>query len=351
MDPTMVTPPPERVLVKEVNWLGDLVMSLPALRAVRRAFPHARLAVLVRQELAPFFAGAIWIDDVMAYTLSRGARGVVERIRIIAALRTWRFDLAILFPKSFDAALWPALARVPQRVGFASDARGWLLTRSTVPTQQSLESHQVHSYLQMLRDTLGIDGDPSDCAPDVDELARGRMRAWLATHRRHPGGRLIALAPAAAFGPAKEWPQRHYAALIDLLAERHEVECVLIGSGGERDRCLAVAAASRHGALIAAGEADVGDSVALLSLCAGFAGNDSGAMHVAGALGIPTVGLYGSTEPRHTGPLGPRTAVIYHPLDCSPCLQRTCRFGHYNCLTQIAADEVATALYDLGGLG
>ena len=347
----MQAPPPSRVLVKEVNWLGDLVMSLPALRAVRHALPRAELTVLVQEKLASFFAGAKWIDVVMPYTLARGARGLADRLRIVAALRARRFDLAILFPKSFDAAAWPALARIPRRVGLASDARGWLLTRSTVLTPHTLQSHQVHSYLHMLRDTLGIDGDPADCTPDVDQGARTRMGAWLTARRRQPTGPLIALAPAAAFGPAKEWPQQHYAALIDLLAERHHAECVLVGTAAERDRCAAVAAASRRGALVAAGEADVGEGVALLSLCAGFAGNDSGAMHIAGALGIPTIGLYGSTEPARTAPLGPRTSVIYHPLECSPCLQRTCRFGHYHCLTQITADEVATALRDLGALG
>ena len=137
-------------------------------------------------------------------------------------------------------------------------------------------------------------------------------------------------------------------ALIDLLAQRDDAECVLVGSAGERRKCEEVVAASKAGALIAAGETSVGELLALLSLCDGFAGNDSGSMHVAGALGIPTVGLFGSTNPERTGPLGPKTTVVYHRIECSPCLQRTCRFGHYNCLTQIAAEEVAHALHELG---
>ena len=120
----MLAPLPERVLVKEVNWLGDVVMSLPALKAVRRALPQAHLAVLVKRELASFFDGAHWIDEVIAYTVARGMRGLADRYGIVAQIRSRRFDVAILFPKSFEAALWTTLARVPRRAGWRTDARG-----------------------------------------------------------------------------------------------------------------------------------------------------------------------------------------------------------------------------------
>lgn len=338
-----------RVLVKELNWLGDVVMSLPALRAVRRAFPEARLVVLIKQELASFFDDATGIDEVLPYAMRPGWRGLRDLRHIVAAVRTRRFDVAIIFPKSFASALWPALARIPRRAGFVSDARGWLLTDKTALPRQD-GSHQVHLYLKLLHETLHIDGSSTDFAPEVSEAHRRTMERWLAERRRRPDGPLIALAPAAAYGPAKEWPAASYAALIDLLASRYGAECVLVGSPGERHKCMAVAAATRGGPLIAAGETSVGEALALLSLCAGFAGNDSGSMHVAGALGIPAVGLYGSTNPQRTGPLGERTAILYHPIECSPCMKRTCRFGHYNCLKQITPEEVAQALDALGAL-
>ena len=347
----LATPAPNRVLVKATNWLGDVVMSLPALRAVRTAYPRAHLAVLVKQELAGFFDGSAWIDAVLPYTLRRGLQGLADRRRIVADLRARRFDLAVLFPNSFESAFWSVLARVPRRAGFARDARGLLLTHKTSPVPAILETHQVQYYLYMLKHTLGIAGRPEAFAPDVHAPHREKMRAWLAARRKRPNGKLIALAAAAAFGPAKEWPAERYAALVDLLAERHGAECVLVGAPSERRKSESVAAASRQGALVAAGETHVGEALALLSLCAAFAGNDSGSMHVAGALGLPTVGIYGSTRADRTGPLGPRTKVIYHPLECSPCLQRTCRFGHYQCLTQIPAEEVTQALEGLGVWG
>jgi heptosyltransferase-2 len=126
---------------------------------------------------------------------------------------------------------------------------------------------------------------------------------------------------------------------------------VLVGTPAERARCTEIANASRAGAIVAAGETDVGDLVALLSLSQGFAGNDSGAMHVAGALGIPTVGIFGSTDPNRTGPLGPLTRVLYERIACSPCLDRTCRFGHYECLKRISVEQVVDALSSLGAIG
>lgn len=335
-----------RVLVKEVNWLGDLVISLPALAALHRAWPQAQLAVQVRRELAGFFDGFDWIE-ALPYDFGAGVRGFVDRLRYASRLRARGFDLAVLFPRSFDAALVPALARIPRRVGWRSDGRRLLLTDPVEPPRR--EGHQSLEYFDLLRRGLGIDAEAPGIALPVAERHLTAVREWLTRRRPHPSKPLIAMAVAAAYGPAKEWPGARYAALIDLLTDLG-AECVLIGAANERGRCEAVAARSRAGALVAAGDVDLGETIALLSLCQGFAGNDSGAMHVAGALGIPTVGLFGSTSPDRTAPLGPRTHVIYHKVECSPCLQRTCRYGHYDCLHRIEAAEVVEALRSLGAL-
>lgn len=337
-----------RILVKEVNWLGDVVMSLPALRAVRTAFPRAHLAVLIKQELASFFDGAAWLDEVIPYRLGRGlVARVADRRRIAATLRAGNFDLAILFPNSFDSALWPFLARIPRRAGYARDGRGLLLTDKTRPTPEILETHQVHYYLHLLRETLGLHGSPQDFTPDIHAPSREKMRAFLAQRRRRPAAPLVSLAVAAAYGPAKEWPAEHFARLIDLLAERHGAECVLVGAPGERRKAEAVAAQSQAGAVMAAGETSVGEALALLSLCSGFVGNDSGSMHAAGALGLPTVGIFGSSRPDRTAPLGPRTRIVHQDIPCSPCLKRTCRLGHYACLRKLAPETVMAAFEEL----
>ena len=351
---TMSTPPsaalnhPSRVLVKEVNWLGDLVISLPALKAVRRRFPGSHLAVLVKAELAGFFDGCDWIDEVIAYRRARGMRGLAMQSRIIAELRARRFDLAILFPNSFSSALWTALGSVRRRAGYATDARGLLLTDKARPDAATLDGHQAGYWLGMVKQTVGAEGDPADCMLTAAPGNRERMVATLAARRKSPGSRLIAIAPAAAYGPAKEWPAEQYAALIDLLAAEGNAECVMVGAPAERQRCERIAALAHSGAIVTAGETGIGELIAMLSLCDGFVGNDSGPMHLAGALGVLTVALFGSTNPRRTGPLGPRVNVIWRPPACAPCLARTCRFGHYECLTRIAPREVFDAL--LAGL-
>ncbi len=329
------------MLVKEVNWLGDIVMSQPALRAVRDAYPNAHLAVLVKQELASFFDGAAWIDATIPYRIRKGWRGLDDQRQLVRQLRQQNFDLAVLFPDSFQSALWAAAAGIPERIGYDRDARRWLLTRAVPRTPDTLVGHQVGYRLRLLREALGIDGDPNAFAIDVAAASSERMRTWLAARRRRPDRPLIALAAGAAYGPAKQWPAERFAALADLLADRTGAECVLVGSPGERAISEDVVRRARSEVLLAAGQTTVGELVALLRLCDGFAGNDSGAMHVAGALGLPTVGIFGSTRPDRTAPLGAATEVVYHAIECSPCLARTCRFGHYRCLTEISAEEIA----------
>lgn len=332
-------------MVKEVNWLGDLVMSLPALRAIRRTYSDSTLAVLVKAELAGFFAGLRWVDEVIPYSVRQGMPGIRDRARIVASLRKRGFDLAVLFPNSFESALWVWLAGIPRRAGFIADGRGPMLTDKAAVTPAAMDAHQGNYWLEMVRGTLAADGDPADAGLEPDHSTRARMQLWLTERRHNPShGKLIAIAPSAAYGPAKEWPLASFASLIDSLASQTDAECVVVGSPGEQAKCEQVAASSRSGAIVAAGATDVAELIALLSLCDGFVGNDSGSAHLAAALGIPAIAIFGSTNPARTSPLGPRARVIYRSLECSPCLDRTCRFGHYNCLTQISPEEVADAL-------
>jgi heptosyltransferase-2 len=199
----------------------------------------------------------------------------------------------------------------------------------------------------MLRGTLGIRGSELDCSIQASRSHISEVAGWLEPLRK-TGARLIALAPGAAYGPAKQWPQAYYAGLVDLLANVYGAQSILVGSPTEFELCETIARAANHAPLIAAGRTNVGQLAALFSLCNGFAGNDSGSMHLAAAVGLPTVGIFGSTDPGRTGPIGRKTATVYHNVECSPCLQRTCRYNHYNCLLGIAPAEIAEALKKVG---
>ncbi len=339
---------PKRILVKEVNWLGDIVMSLPALKAVRASYPDAKISLLIKKELASFFDGASWLNEVIPYAIRKGWAGWGDRRRLVSEIRAKNFDLAVLFPNSFESAFWMRWAGIPERVGYARDGRGFLLSKMTKPSPEILEVHQVGYYLNMLKLTLGLEGSKDEYVPDVLSSSQAKMRTWIQEHHFGEKGNIIALAVAAAYGPAKEWPEEYYAELIDRLKEKWGACCVLVGAPGERPKCEAVAGSSRAGAMVAAGETSVGEALALLSICDGFAGNDSGSMHVAGALGLPTVGIYGSTRADRTGPLGPKTRILYQSIACSPCLKRTCMYGHYDCLKNIKPVQVLEALEGLG---
>jgi heptosyltransferase-2 len=344
----LAVPRPHRIVVKAVNWLGDLVMSGPALHAIRDTFPDAHLAVLVRRELASFFDGARWVDEVIPYRLRGGVAGLGDQFSVVRRIRAGRFDLAVVFPNSFQSALWMALAAVQWRAGYEAEHRGFMLTHKVAPRTDVERAHQAHRWLTMVAETIGAKGAAEACQLDVNLKSREKMHAWLASRRVRPERPLIALAPVAAYGPAKEWPIERYAALADLLAERHGAECVLVGGAADLAHCERIAGQCKRGAIVAAAETTVGELIALLSLCQGFVGNDSGGMHLAGALGVPTVAIFGSTNPARTGPMGPHCRIIYRGLECSPCLERTCRFGHYNCLREIAAEEAVGALQAFG---
>ena len=343
-----IVPAPKRILLKAVNWLGDIVMSLPAMRAIRRAYPDAHLTILIKKELTSFFDGANWLDEVLPYSVARGFGGLNDRLKIVGEIRSRHFDLAVLMPNSFESALWVTAAGIPRRAGYAVDARGALLTHKAGVPRDALEGHQVRYWLAMIRETLGLEGEAGEVAisPAAGHLAT--MRDWLGTHRRRPDAPLIAIAPAAAYGPAKEWRAAQFAALIDALSERIGAECVLVGAPSERAKCEEVASLSATGAMVSAGHTSIGELIAMLSMSSAFIGNDSGCMHLAGALGIPTVAIFGSTNPIRTGPSKTNSRVIWHHLECSPCLARTCRFGHYNCLREVQPGEALEALSSLG---
>jgi heptosyltransferase-2 len=323
-------------------------MTMPALAALRHYFPEAHLSVLVDDSLTSFFDGVSWINEVIPLRRDAKKFQTAELLQTASELRARRFELAVIFPNSFVSALRIRLARIPVRAGFARDGRRLLLTNRATPEAGLMNQHQVYYWPAMLKATLDIETDLNQLAIAVAPRHLDDMRRWLA-ERRNMLPKLIAVAPAAAYGPAKEWPPEHYAELVSALAKRG-VQSVLVGGKSDVAQCAQIASASDCGAIVAAGQTNVGQLMALLSWCDGFAGNDSGAAHLASALNIPSVVVFGSTNPLRTGPLGARTAILYKAIECSPCLARTCRFGHYRCLREISPAEALTALANLGAL-
>jgi heptosyltransferase-2 len=333
-----------KILVREVNWVGDAVLTLPTLDALDRRYPEAEIVVLGRSWVAGLFGRQRSVDRVVTYDSAGGHGGLAGRWTLARTLRADRFDLTVLFPNSFDAALVPWLAGIPVRVGYPTDGRRVLLTHPVKASARTGERHQVFRYLHLAR-ALGGDGDAlprlavsADAVRAADDL--------VAQHGVEAGDRWIAVNPGSVYGSAKRWPAERFAAAADALAIRRGAKVVLVGSGRETAVLHAVARAMRTPAVVPGGRMEIGMLPGLLRRARLLLTNDTGAMHVAAAVGTPVVAVFGPTDVEATGPLGPSCRTVREPVPCSPCLLRECPIDH-RCMLGITVEAVVRAAEEL----
>ena len=314
----------DRIVVRAPNWIGDVVLSLPAVRDLRRNFPAARIEVLARPWVAELYAA---VPEVDAVRLCAG------RARDAASLRG-AFDAAVILPNSFSSALAPWQARVPERWGYATSGRSLLLTRAgRVPAQVRGRS-QVYYYRAMLAAVgLKVSATPDASLSCPPEWA-SRGEAILGD-----GGPWIGLNPGASYGTAKRWLPERYAAVGDTLARRHGARVAIVGGAGERALGESIAFGMRAPARVLCGETGLAELAGVLTRLRVLVTNDSGPMHVAAALGVPVVAVFGPTDDAETGPVGDTHRIVREPVHCSPCKLRECPIDH-RCMTRIGADRV-----------
>lgn len=325
-----------RALVIAPQWIGDAVMSEPLM--ARLAARGERLTVAALPWVAPVYRAMPPVAEVLDLPFAHGRLDWSARR---ALGRSWRgrFDVAYVLPNSIKAALLPWFARVPRRLGYRGEGR-WLLLTGQRPNPPG-RPPMVPFYLALSGEPARGDERPR-MAFAADELARACAAVGVA-----PGG-YFAFAPGAEYGPAKVWPPAHYAALARALHGDHGVPVLLLGSGKEAALCEEIAAAAPGACRVLAGQTSLLDAMRLIGAARGLVSNDSGLMHVAAAFGLPQVAVFGSTSPEHTPPLNPRARVLWLRdelgLPCMPCFERTCRLGHYRCLTAVEPARVQAAL-------
>jgi len=320
-----------RLLVRAPNWVGDVVLSLPALRDLRRAFSGAQLSVLARPWVADLYRAAPEVDEIIP---SLGVRADVARLR-------GRFDAAVLLPNSFAVALVAWGARIPERWGFATDGRRALLTRAPRVPAAVRGRSQVYYYRAML-DGLGFDtAPPPDASLRCPDQWRARGRELLGSE-----GPWLGLNPGAFFGTAKRWLPERYGAVGDLVARRVGARVVLVGSKAERPLADQVAAGMSTKPRVLTGLTTLPELVGVLSCLDGFVTNDSGPMHLAAALGVRQVAVFGSTDWRETAPFTDRATVVREPTECAPCMQRECPIDH-RCMRGVTVERVTDAALEL----
>jgi heptosyltransferase-2 len=358
-----------RAVVIAPQWIGDAVMSEPLIATLAGRGEHVSVAAL--PWVAPVYRAMASVAAVESLPFAHGRLDWSAR-RALARQWRGRFDVAYVLPNSLKAALLPWLARVPLRVGYLGEQRRLLLNRrlANPPGRPPM----VAFYRALAQAAQGAHADapavpapvaehdqpwhgPHADAPGADAaprlaLASDRVARLLAQRGLAPRS-YVAMAPGAEFGPAKCWPAEHFADLARRLHADRGLTVVLLGSPKEAELAARIARLAGPGCLALAGSTDLDEAMALIAGAAGLVSNDSGLMHVAAAFGLPQVAVFGSSSPEHTPPLNARARVLWlkHEigLACSPCFERTCRYGHTRCLVDIGPERVRLALDDAWG--
>ncbi|UCE83956.1 MAG: lipopolysaccharide heptosyltransferase II [Deltaproteobacteria bacterium] len=331
----------KKILIVAPNWIGDAVLCLPVVDGCARSWPEADLTVLARARVAELFKARESGVRVLQYEKGNGPWRLGNLLSLGRRLRREDFKLAVLLPNSMSSAMMVWLARVPERVGYATDGRGWLLTHRLKDRRKERGLHQVDYYLGLLVN-LGVGR--------MDRIPRLQLKAKVAdtgqTLLRDLGiGKdeiIIGVHPGAAYGETKRWfPERFGAVLERLHGSGRRI--LLLGGPGEEPLAEQICMRIEHPPVNLVGRTTVSEALALVNQCSLFLSNDSGLMHVAAALNIPQVALFGSSDPQKTAPLNDRAVVIHHrQVSCTPCFKSSCP-EDLECLKAITVDEVCGA--------
>ena len=335
---------PGRLVVVAPNWLGDAVMALPMLADLHRAWPETDISVAARRGVAPLFSMAPTVNHVLTLESRSGRDAWRLWPRDARRLREGGFGAALLLPNSFLAAWVTTRARIPERWGFARDWRRPLLTRAIKRPKTAV--HQAE-YYQALAEGLGIHPGPRLVALDIRGDAIESAKALLSDGGLAEGRPFVVMAPGAAYGRAKQWLPSRFAELSALIAEERAAT-VLVGTKADAGVCRAIGISAGGGVIDLCGRTDLTTLAALMSLSAATVANDSGAMHLAAAVGTKVVAIFGPTDYQHTSPLfasanAPAPTIMSSDVWCRPCMLRECPLDH-RCMTEISARSVLEGL-------
>jgi heptosyltransferase II len=331
----------QKILIRCPNWIGDAVMTTPAMGAVRSSFPGAEIVVAANPNVAELLRHHPYVDGVLIFDKNGPHRGIGGFLRFCLLIKEQKCDLAILFQNAIEAALMSFLARIPRRAGYRTDHRGYLLTHPVAVGERERRFHHTEYYLHMLA-ALGICGGDGRLRLQCTDQEKVWARATLGN------GSWVAINPGATFGSAKRWLPERFARVADALANRHGVHTVIVGGPAEVAMGQAVAKAMHTAPLNLAGKTSLRQLMAILDRCRLLVSNDSGPMHVAAALGTAVAAIFGPTDHTTTSPLTPSSRLVRRAVDCSPCLLRDCPSDH-RCMSEITVEDVLEAAEDLLG--
>lgn len=332
-----------RIVVRGTNWVGDTVMSIPALRSLRRIFPSARITLWASAGLVPLIRATEVADDVISFDGAHG--GPLKRpFRIRHELARGSFEMAVLFQNAFESAFTAWLAGIPLRVGFPTDLRAPLLNLRVPLNDEIRRKHQVFYYLAITdhleKRILGTSNESEpDCSVRIDPETMDAARKELSDRGVNPDGPFVCLCPGSVNSEAKRWPAESFAALADLLIEGG-FAVVFLGAPGEWELIRSIIESMRGTAGNLAGCTSMIDSMAVMNLSDMVISNDTGSAHLAVAASATVLTLFGPTIPGATAPYGPRAHIIRGTAECAPCRHFRCPVPAYPCMKSITPEAV-----------
>jgi heptosyltransferase-2 len=313
-----------RVVVRVPNWVGDVVHSLPALAAIRGHFPGAELIALARGEVGTILRGCPFVDEVMSYKSGGSLLGMAQAA---AGLRNRECDLGIVLTNSFEGALLFVLAGIRRRVGYATDGRRWLLSDAIECGSSVKRLHQTDYYMAMMS-RVGIRAEATTIRLDIQEAERQTARDRLLNAGWSPPQPVFAFCPGAGSGSAKRWSIARFVSLADRVGANFGGKVIFLGGPTERELGRIVDEHGKKHLLNFIGQTSLREAMALLHACELVVSNDSGLLHVADALGVPSVALFGPTDPARTAPRSEKSVVVRETVDCCPCELHECPIDH-----------------------
>jgi heptosyltransferase II len=330
----------QRILVVGPSWIGDTVLAQPLFRLLHSRHAGLALDVLAPRWTFPLLSRMPEVQRAIESPFGHGDLKLAERRRLGRELASGQYDQAIVLPNTFKSALVPFFAGIRVRTGYIGELRHWILNDA-----RRLDPERLPQIAQRYA-ALGLPRGEEFKTPlpalslKVDDAARRAVLDRLGLDRNHPAA---ALCPGAEFGPAKRWPSRYFAELAQGLAA-HGCQVWLIGSQADQAVGAEIEQAAGGVCRNLCGETSLTEAIDLLASTSLVVSNDSGLMHVAAALGRPLIAIYGSSSPAFTPPLSSRARILKLDLPCSPCFQRECPLGHFNCMMQLTPDRVLAAV-------
>ena len=324
------------ILVVGPSWVGDMVLAQSLFIALKKKYPQGNIDVLAPEWSLPVLRRMPQVRQGIGLPVGHQQLGLGVRFRIARKLRALKYDQAIVLPRSFKAALVPFLAGIPVRTGFRGEWRYGLINDRR-PLDRKFLDQTVKRFV-----ALGLDkneNQPVQCAyPRLQsnpEIAL-KLLTKFSLHKNNP---LIGLMPGAEYGPAKQWPLEYFSALVKEL-DAQGMQAWILGSAKDHPAAQEIIKNAQVKGVNLCGKTSLEEVIDLISLLDVAVSNDSGLMHIASAVNVPIVAIYGSSSPNYTPPMTDKAKILYRDLDCSPCFQRQCPLKHLNCLREITPDSV-----------